>query len=124
MKTIDPKTVEGFVQQFFCCLLYKLRLPMCQSIAGINFFALARFAGLLNSWEIMPRSWPLAYYRDKSLYVIRTDALDHFGTRLEKRFGKKQIGIMLENAGLKDIHFSDKQPYSYVVGIKDKICAV
>ena len=57
-------------------------------------------------------------------YVIRTFALDRFGTRIEKRFSKRKIGIMLENAGLKDIHFSDKQLFWCAVGIKDKICAV
>ena len=71
----------------------------------------------------MPRSWPFAYYRDKSFYVIRTDALDRFATRLEKRFSKQEIKSMLENSGFINIHFSDKQPYWCAVGIRDKACA-
>jgi len=61
---------------------------------------------------------PLSYYRDKSLYVMRTDALDRFGTRLERRFTRSQIEQMMKNAGLKDIRFNDAPPYWCAVGIK------
>jgi hypothetical protein len=60
---------------------------------------------------------------DKSFYVMRTDALDPFGTRLEKRFSKVEIKSMLENSGFINIHFSDKQPYWCAVGTRDKACA-
>ena len=74
-----------------------------------------------DSWMLMPSSWPLSYYRDKSFYVMRTDALDRFGTRLEKRFSKRQIKAMLESAGLKNIQFSHKLPYWCAVGFKGRI---
>ena len=32
---------------------------------------------------------------------MRTDALDRFGTRLEQRFTRDEIKIMMENAGQK-----------------------
>ena len=38
---------------------------------------------------------------------MRTDALDRFGTRLEKRFTRKEIAQMMELAGLERIAFSD-----------------
>jgi hypothetical protein len=59
----------------------------------------------------VPDSWPLKFYADRSFYVMRTDALDRFGTRLEQRYTKKAIALMLEAAGLEDIQFSDSAPY-------------
>ena len=38
---------------------------------------------------------------------MRTDALDRFGTRLEKRFTRKEIAQMMKLAGLERIAFSD-----------------
>ena len=115
--------ISDVVRRIICRLPYMLRLPLCQLIAAIIYFPFARVAQILDSGEVMPRSWPLAYYRDKSFYVMRTDALDRFGTRLEKRFSKQEIKSMLENSGFNNIHFSDKQPYWCAIGIRDKACA-
>ena len=52
-------------------------------------------------------SLPLSIYQNKSFYVIRNDSLDRFGTKLEQRFTRKQIGEMLEAAGLGNIRFSE-----------------
>jgi hypothetical protein len=49
---------------------------------------------------------------------MRTDALDRFGTLLEKRFTKNQIQKMLEEVGLGKIVFSESSPYWLVVGYK------
>jgi SAM-dependent methyltransferase len=114
--------ISDVMRRFICRLPYILRLPLCQLIAIIIYFPCAMVARLLDSVELMPRSWPLAYYRDKSFYVMRTDALDRFGTRLEKRFSKLEIKLMLENSGFNNIRFSNKQPYWCAVGIRDKIC--
>ena len=35
------------------------------------------------------RHFPLSAYRDRSFYTMRTDALDRFGTRLERRFSRR-----------------------------------
>ena len=61
---------------------------------------------------------PLAAYRDRSLYSMRTDALDRFGTKLEKRFTRDQIRAMMEGAGLESITFSDN-PYWCAVGYRN-----
>ena len=50
--------------------------------------------------------------------MLRTDALDRFGTKVERRFTKKQIKIMMENADLVNIKFANNEPYWCVVGIK------
>jgi len=61
---------------------------------------------------------PLSYYVNKSFHVMRNDALDRFGTRLEKRFTKKRIEEMMQSAGFEHINFSGKQPYWHVTGKK------
>jgi hypothetical protein len=38
---------------------------------------------------------------------MRTDALDRFGTRLEKRFTRQKMEEMMQKAGLERITFSD-----------------
>lgn len=91
---------------------------ICDIIALGVYWPLARTARILDYLGILTSSWPLSYYRTKSFYVMRTDALDRFGTRLEQRFSRLEIKEMLESAGFKDIVFSDSQPYWCAIGIK------
>jgi len=95
-----------------------IRYALSQIIAVSVYWPLARAAFLLEKAGIMPGTWPLAYYRDKSLYVMRTDALDRFGTRLEKRFSKSEIEKMLVEAGFTKVRFSSGPPYWCAVAIK------
>ncbi len=60
---------------------------------------------------------PLSSYRRASFYTMRTDALDRFGTRLEKRFTADQIDTMVCAAGER-IAFAPSMPYWCAVGIK------
>jgi len=96
----------------------RLRYIVSQTLAMTIYWPLARIGLLLEKVHMLPGSWPLSYYRDKSFYVMRTDALDRFGTRLEQRYTQEQIGNMLENAGFGNICFSDKPPYWCAVGVK------
>ena len=47
---------------------------------------------------------------------MRNDALDRFGTRLEKRYGKEEVRDLLEDAGLENVVFSEGPPWWVVVG--------
>ena len=49
---------------------------------------------------------------------MQTDSLDKFGTKLEKRFTKEEITLMMNKAGLIDIKFAKNRPYWIAVGIK------
>ncbi|MBX6327520.1 MAG: class I SAM-dependent methyltransferase [Pseudolabrys sp.] len=80
-------------------------------IALFVYWPLARLAALLERIGSLPRSWPLAYYRQRAFYVMRTDAFDRFCTRLERRFTQTEIASMLRAAGFADIVFSDKAPF-------------
>jgi ubiquinone/menaquinone biosynthesis C-methylase UbiE len=89
-----------------------------QVLAAVLYWPLARSAALLDRAAKLPANYPLAQYRHSSYYVMRTDALDRLGTRLEKRFTRAQIKNMLESAGFVDVRFSDAAPYWCAVGIK------
>ena len=95
-----------------------LRYMVSQLLAVMIYWPLARTAKILEQLGCLPANWPLAYYRDKEFYVMRTDALDRFGTVLEHRFTQSQIQDMLETAGFKDVRFSDKQPFWCALAIR------
>jgi len=61
---------------------------------------------------------PLAYYTDKSFRIMRNDALDRFGTPLEKRFSRAEITAMLTACGFTDIVFSQQKPYWHCIATK------
>lgn len=90
----------------------------CDIIALTIYFPLARAAWLLDQMGILPDAWPLAYYRNRTYYVLRTDALDRFGTRLEHRFTRLEIEGMLNEADFERVQFSDRQPFWCAVGFK------
>lgn len=95
-----------------------LRYLLSQVMAFIIYYPFSRSALLLDKLGFNVDSFPLSYYKDKSFYTIRTDALDRFGTRLEHRFSAEDIRRMMEDAGLEHIVFSDTPPYWCAVGYK------
>jgi ubiquinone/menaquinone biosynthesis C-methylase UbiE len=99
-------------------LPYKLKYFLCQMIAILVYYPIAKTVLLIEKSGINPNKFPLAAYRGKSLYTMRTDALDRFATRLEKRFTQKKIREMMIVAGLENIVFSNKEPYWCAVGYK------
>jgi SAM-dependent methyltransferase len=100
-------------------LPFPLRLALSQAIAASVYFPLARAAGTLEKLGIPVDSFPLSFYRGRSFYAMRTDALDRFGTRLEQRFTKQQVRRMMTEAGLVDLIFREAAPYWCVVGRRD-----
>jgi SAM-dependent methyltransferase len=96
----------------------RVKQVVCDGIALCVYLPLARSARLLDRFRILPQAWPLSYYRDRAFYVLRTDALDRFGTRLEQRFTRDQIEAMLASAGFERIRFSDRQPFWTAVAFK------
>lgn len=99
---------------------YFIRYTLSQILAVTIYWPLARLAAFLESLNQLPSNWPLAYYRNKEFYVMRTDALDRFGTRLEQRFNRQQIVEMLERAGFNNISFSEHAPYWCAIATRFK----
>lgn len=97
-----------------------LRNFICDLIAGLIYYPLSRIAALFYFLNLKKISnvFPLHYYRNKSFFVMRNDALDRFGTTLEQRFSKQQVITMMENAGLCNIIVSDRAPFWHAVGNK------
>ena len=110
--------VSDGVRRVVSRLPFALRYLVSQILAIIVYWPLARIALVLDRLGVLPVGWPLSYYRDKPYYVLRTDALDRFGTRLEQRFSRAEIHAMLSDAGFVDIRFSDRPPFWCAVGIK------
>jgi len=97
-------------------LPFGLRYAMSQIIAALIYWPLARFAGLAELIGFDVKNFPLAPYRHLGFYVMRTDALDRFGTRLEQRFSRVEIQQMMESVGLERIVFSESIPFWCAVG--------
>ena len=111
--------VSDVVRRTISRLPRRLKFLACDAIAIAAYAPLVGVARLARTagWEGW-NSVPLSYYVDKPWKVIRNDSLDRFGTPLEQRFSRRQIEDMLIAAGLKDIRFSDHEPFWHVVARK------
>jgi SAM-dependent methyltransferase len=94
----------------------RLRLLVADVIGALVYWPLARFARLLEKVGKDPSWVPLFQYRRRSFYVMRNDALDRFGTRLEKRYSRDDVRVLLETAGLENVVFAEGPPWWVAVG--------
>ena len=97
-----------------------LKFLICDIIAVLVYYPLARFILLIEKIGFDFKNFPLYFYRSKSFYVMRTDSRDRFGTPLEKRFTKKEIFKMMEISGLEKIKFKNSIPFWTAIGFKKK----
>jgi ubiquinone/menaquinone biosynthesis C-methylase UbiE len=98
----------------------KIKHFVCDILAVVfymPFILLGRLFKKLGFKELATRM-PLHGYQNRSFFMIRNDALDRFGTRLEQRFSKQQVIAMMEEAGLMDIIISPGIPFYHAVGRK------
>ncbi len=110
--------VSNVIRFMISRLPFKLKMIITTAIAIFVYYPLSRMASILEAFSIDVENMPLSFYRNKSFYSLRTDALDRFGTRLEKRYTKKEIVDMFEAAGLRSVEVSEKMPYWCVMGYK------
>jgi SAM-dependent methyltransferase len=97
---------------------HSVRLAITQIIAATLYYPLARISLVGELAGLNVDSIPLSFYRSKSFYTMRTDALDRFGTSLEQRFTSNQIREMMARAGLGGIKFSDRNPFWCAIGYR------
>ena len=91
----------GFVHFGRCRILDAAALPIAlpapvcamRLIAVAVYWPLARVSAGLEKLGRNVDHLPLSAYRHRSLYAMRTDALDRFGTRLEKRFTREEMRV-------------------------------
>lgn len=110
--------LTDFARRAISRLPHGPKLALTSAIAAFVYLPLARLAGLVSKLGADVDGMPLSTYRGSSFYTMRTDAMDRFGTRLEKRFSKDQIRAMMESAGLERIAFSDDAPYWCAIGYR------
>jgi 2-polyprenyl-3-methyl-5-hydroxy-6-metoxy-1,4-benzoquinol methylase len=97
-----------------------IKKAICDLLAVLIYMPMVILGKILNTTgaKNLAAKMPLSYYQDKSFFIIRNDALDRFGTRLEHRFSKQQIFMMMEACGLTNICFSERKPYWHAIGTK------
>jgi SAM-dependent methyltransferase len=110
--------LSEFVRMVVSKLPPKSKFFVTQLIALTIYLPLAKTALLFEKLGRNVKSFPLSAYRNKSFYSMRTDALDRFGTRLEKRFTRSQIETMMAESGLENIKFSEGIPFYCAIGTK------
>jgi Methyltransferase domain len=99
----------------------RAKFLVCDLIALLIYLPLAKIHKLsrkIGLGRVMDIILPLGFYSDSSIYTLRTDSLDRFGTSIERRFSKEKIVNLMESAGLSDITFSSESPYWTVFGVK------
>lgn len=113
-------TIADFARNIISRLPSKLKRLVCDILAVIVYLPLiwlSKFLSFLHFKKISEKI-PLSPYKNKSIFIIRNDALDRFGTRLEQRFSKAEIEQMMKNSGLIDISISTGIPYYHAIGKK------
>ena len=109
---------SDYIRYCICRLPARIKKTVCEIVAAMVYLPLARASFLLNKMGVNTSNLPLSDYKEKPFYQMRNDALDRFGTRLEKRFSKAEITKFLKEAGLERIKFSDSPPYWCAVAFK------
>ena len=110
--------VSDAVRRGICRLPFPAKRAASDAIACSIYWPLARAARLGERVGLQTDDWPLRAYRDAAFATMRNDALDRFGTRLEKRFTRVEIQDMMQDAGLTDIRFHEGEPYWVAVGVR------
>lgn len=94
------------------------RKALTTAIAATVYWPLARTASVLEKAGVDVSHFPLSEYRYRGFYSMRTDALDRFGTRLEQRFSRRDIEVIMQRCGLDDIRFREGPPFWVACGRK------
>jgi len=110
--------ISDYFRRLIARLPHRTKFFLTDLIAILVYWPLSRFALVAERVGIDAYNFPLYYYRNRSLYTLRTDSRDRFGTSLESRFTKEQLTHMMTEAGLENIIFSDSAPFWCVVGRK------
>ena len=103
--------LSDYLRKLISILPFKIKKIITFIIALIIYYPLSRLSRIFYKIGFNVKNFPLSDYKNKNFYFMATDSLDRFGTKLEKRFTKKEIEDMLLNAGFVDIKFSESTPY-------------
>lgn len=110
--------ISNILRFFISKLPFSLKKIITDLIALVIYWPLSKLAWLVNKLGFDDSFLPLSFYKKSSFYTMRTDALDRFGTKLEKRYTKIEMRELMLRSGLENIKFSDREPYWVAVGYK------
>ena len=110
--------ISDIFRKIISNLPFKVKLFLSKLFAIFIYYPIAKFSLLLDSLGFEVKNIPLSYYRNKSFYCMNTDALDRFGTKLEKRFTKSEIISLMKSCNLESIEFSNAEPFYVAIGYK------
>jgi SAM-dependent methyltransferase len=110
--------ISDVVRQVVSRLPFPVRRMVADTIAFWVYWPLSRGAWLAERLGFDVAHWPLASYRTRAFYSLRTDSLDRFATQLEHRFTRVEIVAMMEAAGLERIRFNERESFWTAVGFK------
>jgi hypothetical protein len=106
-------SVANYFRKKISNLTFKRKKRISHLIAIFIYQPFARLSKVLNILKINTSNIPLHQYADLNLYMMKNDALDRFGTKLEKRFNQEEITKLLSDAGFdsNSIIFSASEPF-------------
>ncbi|UOK72810.1 class I SAM-dependent methyltransferase [Ancylobacter polymorphus] len=110
--------ISDIMRRIISVLPSRIKSLVTDLIAVLVYFPLARLALVGERFGFNIDRWLLSSYRQTSLYTMRTDSRDRFGTPLEQRFTRREITEMMHDAGLLDVRFSESFPFWCAVGRK------
>lgn len=110
--------ISDYFRKLISILPFIIKKKITFFIALSVYYPLSRLSKLFDSLGFNVINFPLSDYRNKTFYFMVTDSLDRFGTKLEKRFTKKEIENMLLKAGFVDIKFNNSAPYWVAIAWK------
>ena len=92
---------------------FRLKALVADVVAALVYVPVVAIGSFLNRAGTLPQAFPLRVYIGKSFYTMRTDALDRFGTRIEKRYSRQDIKLLYAKNGfdLSTLVVSDTPPY-------------
>jgi len=110
---------SNIIRRTVCRLPNHVKTPITNTLAYVIYLPLAKASLMAEKLGFRVEDWPLSSYRHCSLYTMKTDSRDRFGTPLEQRFSKEEIREMMIECGLGNIVFSNRQPYWCAIGFKE-----
>ena len=113
-------SLANLLRQRISVLPFKLKNKISTIIAIVVYLPIARISKALNSIKMNTANIPLHQYADLSLYMVKNDALDRFGTKLEKRYNQEEITKLLLDSDFSptSIKFSISEPFLTFVAKK------
>lgn len=105
--------IANFFRKRISVMPFYLKRKICSIIAFLVYLPLAKTAKFLNFINLNTSNIPLHQYADLNFYMMRNDALDRFGTNLEKRYNKQEISKLLLDSGFAptSVIFSESEPF-------------